>query len=272
MVDPLPSVAFTGTNSAMWPGGQWRKRERLPHTSVRPIVRQALEVDIRNAVAAAAEKLDVPLKVIFEQGTWHEYTELEDDKDHLVIEFTSKSFLWVKKLPQFPKTTQARWEGGPRDGEIVLASNGDIVWDGPLGVLVQDHLIRWRDVGDGTRLAWAKMSSEERAEYRADIEADAEVTVSHDVELTPAYEPEPEVELRGRYDIPSPMLPIYDEDDADAEAERKRRKREEIARAYGAPATVMLSPTRPEFPKHGDIWVDTNDMALVLSLHEHFKE
>jgi|OpeIllAssembly_1097287.scaffolds.fasta_scaffold03899_4 hypothetical protein len=256
MVDPLPSVAFTGTNTSMWPGGQWRSSGRLPHTSVKPIVRQSLEVDIRNAVAAAAEKLDVPVKVIFEQGSWREYVELEDDKDQLVVEFTSKSFMWVKKVPQIPKMTQARWEGGPRDGEIVLASNGDIVWDGPLGVLVRDLVVRWRDVGDGTRLAWAEMSPEERAEYRADIEADAEVTVSHDVELAPPPDPEPEAELRRRYDIPSPMLPIYDE--ADAEAERKQRKREDIARAYGVPS-FMLSPTRPEFPKHGDIWVDTSE-------------
>jgi hypothetical protein len=207
-----PSIAFTGTNQCLWPERVFTKRVAIPHTATLPILRIATENEVKDEVVKLAEELGIPAEVPLKQGRWSERGFQLDGRDHLEVTFTTKMFLWVKKATaedfNIRKKTMATWSGGPRDGQQLPALNGEIVWDGPLGVLVRDQLVVWRDVGEGARAAWALMTSEERLEFRREVEADAEVTVSHDVDVPtpPPPPPEPVIEVAPLPDSPLAAL------------------------------------------------------------------
>lgn len=187
-----PAVAFDGTNQHMWPERVFTKTVVIPHTATLPIHRLAAENDIKREVEAVAEEIGIPANLVMKQGRWSEHGFQRDGRDHLEITFTTKMFLWIKDATLADFSIQrklATWSGGPRDGQEIVARNGEIVWDGPLGVLVHDQLVVWRDVGDGARASWLQMTPEERSEFRHEIEDDAGVLVSHDAEIAEPYAP-----------------------------------------------------------------------------------
>lgn len=192
MPEPAPSIAYAGTTTKVWPERTFTKRVKIPHAATLPILRHSTEIEVRREVEVAAEEIGIPIDLVMKQGRWVEKKLLIDNVGYIEVSFATKMFMWMKdaKVEDFNlRRKLATWSGGPRDGQEVFARNGEIVWDGPLGVLVHDQLVVWRDVGDGARAAWALMTPEERAEFRHEIEDDAEVLVSHDVEITPAYAP-----------------------------------------------------------------------------------
>jgi hypothetical protein len=171
-----------------------------------------------------------PFDIIRPQARWEEGFTGEE----LVVTLTTKHAMIISRNPVRPPET-ARWVGGPRDGQEVPALNGEIVWDGPLAVVVRDKQVLWRDVGDGARAAWAEMSPEEREEFRRELEADADVVSSHDMESpAPAHLPD---------QLVGPMAAVISAED--------------VARAFDLP-TAFVSSTPPPAPRDGDIWIDTN--------------
>jgi hypothetical protein len=182
----------------------------VPHKGIKPIIRMSIEEDVRIQVTLAAENLGIPVDVVLKQGKWSEDTFNRDGQDWLEVHFATKTFLWIKRanvddFDHLGKRKLATWSGGPRDGQEIVARNGEIVWDGPLGVLVHDQLVVWRDVGESARASWALMTPEERSEFRHEIEDDAEVLVSHDAEIAPpAYVP-------AEIEPDSPMATVIDD-------------------------------------------------------------
>jgi hypothetical protein len=206
----LPSVAFSGTNQRMWPERVFKRQQHVPHTATLPILRLAAEDEIKREVEKIAKEIGIPANIPLKQGRWSETVFQRDGRDHIEVTLTTKMFLWVENatLADFnaPRKKLAAWVGGPRDAQVIPALNGEIVWDGPLGVLVHDQLVVWRDVGEGARAAWALMTPEERLEFRREIEVDADVTVSHDVDDPPPPPPEPVIEITPSAD--SPLAPL----------------------------------------------------------------
>jgi hypothetical protein len=228
----FPRAALDGTGAVMWPGGTLTARGPVPHKSVLPIVRQALETQLLNALRAECTKVGAPFDLIRPAASWRE----EFTGKELVVTLTTKHAMVISKNPVRPPET-ARWVGGPRDGQEVPALNGEIVWDGPLAVVVRDKQVMWRDVGDGARAAWAEMSSEEREQFRRELEADADVTSSHDVEA-----PAPPSHLPDQ--LVGPMAEVI--------------TAEKVAKTFDVPASVVIAAEPPRFPRDGDIWIDTN--------------
>jgi hypothetical protein len=191
-----------------------------------------LETQLINALRAECTKVGAPFDLIRPAAKWTE----ELTGGELVVTLTTKHAMIITRNPVRPPET-ARWVGGPRDGQEVPALNGEIVWDGPLAVVVRDKQVLWRDVGDGARAAWAKMSSEEREEFRREVEEDAGAVGGFDMEAPapPAHLPD---QLAG------PMAEVISAED--------------VARAFDLPASVIVGSAPPRAPRHGDIWIDTN--------------
>lgn len=192
-----PPIAFAGTTQRMWPERKFSKTFHIPHTATLPILRLAAENEIKTEVENVAKEIGIPANLVLKQGQWSEHGFQRDGRDHIEITFTTKMFLWVENASAEDFNVRrklATWSGGPRDGQKLFARNGEIVWDGPLGVLVHDQVVVWRDVGEGARAAWLQMSPEEQAEFRHEIEDDAGVLVSHDAEIAPPYTPPEYVE------------------------------------------------------------------------------
>lgn len=213
-MERTPGVAFDGTNQRMWPERTFTRTFHIPHTATLPILRLAAENEIKREVEDVAKEIGIPADLVMKQGRWSEHGFQRDGRDHLEITFATKMFLWIKRasVDDFNvRRKLATWSGGPRDGQKVFARNGEIVWDGPLGVLVHDQLVVWRDVGEGARAAWLQMSPEERAEFRHEVEDDAGVLVSHDAEIAEPYAPPEPVPPPP--DPDSPLAPLVTDRD-----------------------------------------------------------
>ena len=151
-----------------WGPETFSSRVDLPHTAMLPIARAVAEDLIMTDLRRFAERKGIDPDAIRRRSRWKE----DIGPDYLVITLiTPRLEFQVDRL--MPKQPQARWSGGPRDGEIVLAANGQIAWDGPLAVIVQGGVARWRDVGEGARRRWAEMTEDEQATFRRETEIES---------------------------------------------------------------------------------------------------